>query len=542
MKKRNLIATLLGVAGFFTAGLLSLHHVGAPVSPAKPAPPSSTSPKTLSLSANPTATQNPTSKTAKSTQVAATALAPTYPEKATSDMFEVNGHQYPLRKYRALMTPSDPSATQWWTTQTGLPTAWGIASGANTKIAIIDTGFALQHEEFTGRWLDNAGESGPTTQEATSGPNCTSRGLALDKSCNGLDDDGNGYVDDFRGWDFDSDDALPQAGDTNPNGTGVWHGTAVSGIAAATGNNGVGIAGVSWGAKILPLQALNDDGEGDTLTISHAIRYAADRGVDVINLSLGSTQEDSYLRQAIQYALGKGTVVVAAAGNDGCDCIEFPAIYPEVVSVGASNSAGAVASFSDYGDNLDIVAPGQGMKSAGWSKTNGTSAYATNIAGTSFSAPYVSGVLADLKSIQPNATWGQLTNALFDMADHKTLTAASPHSKTFGFGYVRPDSALIRATSNPQPLRYAFSLANLDVLDAATAQECDPWHFPTAPFYQITSGGSTSFSISQLAAAQQSAAGATVTQHGYVCSSLPTDQADMVRLMSPQREFLNLDK
>lgn len=170
-----------------------------------------------------------------------------FPEKLISPTeFTVDGKNYPLRKYSVTALPNDPSAQQWWVSQSGLPTAWNYGKGANVTIAIIDTGFGLKHEELVDRWLINVNEVGPTNQEAPNrlnctdqhipldmscnnidndhdgivsneyGPttkenpswlNCSSRNLTLDKSCNGLDNDGNGYPSDFKGWDFSSGDA-----------------------------------------------------------------------------------------------------------------------------------------------------------------------------------------------------------------------------------------------------------------------------------------------------------------------------------------------
>ena len=467
-----------------------------------------------------------------------------YPERmVSSDVFTVGNQRYPLRKYKALLAPNDPSASQWWVTQTGLPSSWDHGTGANTKIAIIDTGFALEHEEFAGRWLDNSGETGPVGTEMATGVNCSSRGLPLDKACNGIDDDGNGFIDDFRGWDFSSDDPSAQAGEVNVTGSGVSHASAVTGVAAANGNNNLGIAGVSWGTKILPLQALSDNGTGDTLGIARAVRYAADRGVDIINLSLGSDEEDTYLRQAIQYALERNVIVIAAAGNDGCDCMVYPARYPEVVAVGASNSNGTTASFSSYGSSLDIIAPGSGIKAPSWSQAAPNNSYTQGLAGTSFASPYISGLLANARAKQPNASWGQLVNSLLQTADHRTQTPAAPRSNTIGFGYVKADSFMAR-TSAPYtlPLRYSFTLNNGDTLSAPTAHECEAGGFPAAPFYEIRQGSLAYYSVSELTVLLQKRNGATVTQKGYVCTGLPTDQITHLRLIDPAREFSNWDK
>ncbi len=196
---------------------------------------------------------------------------------------------------------------------------------------MIDAGFALKHQEFANRWYTNSGESGPTNVENPSKLNCTDRGLPvsqscnliddnhdgivdnetgstslqnpsqlnctdqglpIDKSCNLVDDDNNGFIDDVRGWDFANNDRSVQAGQTSPNGSGTHHGTYTTGVAAATGNNGVGIAGVDWGTTILPIQALDDSGSGSTISVANAIDYAVARHANVISMSLGSSADD----------------------------------------------------------------------------------------------------------------------------------------------------------------------------------------------------------------------------------------------------------
>lgn len=490
--------------------------------------------------------------------------------------FVADGKVYPLRRYRPAATPNDPSATQWWTTGTGLPSAWDHIAGTST-IAIIDSGMALDHEEFTGRWLENTGEKGAAVSEGPndlnctdrglplaascnnidddsdgvndneigtasvqnpSFRNCTTRGLTLAKSCNLLDDDANGYPDDVRGWDFVNGEPNVQAGEIDPAGSGVSHGTQVTGIAAATGNNGKGIAGVNWGANVLPLQGLSDGGSGNTLTVARAIRYAADRGADVINLSLGSDLPDDYMRQAVEYALGKGAIVVAASGNESCNCIIYPARYPEVVAVGAYTSTGNPASFSNYGADLDIMAPGAGMMTTNWTSANPASAYSSNVAGTSFATPYVSGLLAIAKAKQPTASWGQRLATLIQSADRRQLTAVSPRSDTYGYGFVKADAYLSRLTSyTAQPARYHFSMTTGDTLSSPEAGACEQSALPSTPVYQIRQGGTLYYTTSELERHQATSAGATVSRIAYMCAGLPTDGANFYRMINPVLEL-----
>lgn len=512
------------------------------------------------------------------------------PEKVTSvsstgqdpTFTTASGQTYPLRKYKTASV-NDPYGNQWWTSGTGLDTAWSIGAGTRqTTVAVIDTGFALNHEELAGRWATNSGEQGPTTKENPSklnctdrglpldkscnliddnhdgivdnesGPttvenpsqlNCTDQGLPLDKSCNLIDDDGNGYVDDVTGWDFANGDPSVQAGQTDPNGTDTTHGTETTGILAATGNNSKGIAGVNWQTKILPLQAIDDDGNGDTLTVGHAIYYAADRGADVISISLGSTLSDPYVRQAVQYALSKGSIVVAAAGNDGCDCMLYPANYPEVFAVGANNSLNQRSSFSSYGANLDILAPGENMTTTSWSAGSPTNTYASGVAGTSFATPYISGLLSLARSHQPNATWGELTNALLAAANHTGLSAASPFSAMIGSGYAQAGAYLSRVTTPAHPgIRYQFGTSSqAGVLGSSLTYDCTPENsFPTAPLYAVTLNGSTFYTIDPVEEANAVSSGGSVRSLGYACVGLPGDTPAVLRAIDLSGETANL--
>lgn len=492
-----------------------------------------------------------------------------------------SGTQYPLRTYKTTSV-NDPYGNQWWTSGTGLDTAWSMGAGTQpTTVAVIDTGFALTHEELASRWATNAGEqgaataenpsqlnctdraitlnescnlidddydgivdneSGATTTENPSRRNCTDKGTALDKSCNLIDDDSNGYIDDVRGWDFADGDANVQAGETNPNGDGTQHATEVSGVLAATGNNNKGMAGVNWSTKLLPLQAINDDDYGNTLTVGRAIYYAADRGADVISLSLGTGSEDTYTRQAVQYALDKGSIVVAASGNDGCDCMLYPANYPEVFAVGAQNSSNQRSSFSSYGNNLDILAPGEDMITSTWTAANQTSAYVGGVAGTSFATPYVSGLLSLARSHQPDASWGELTNALLASANHTGLSNNAPFLPQIGSGYARASNYLSRVTTPAQPsMRYSYSTSlQAGTLGSSRSFDCYPGGtFPTAPLFAVTLSGSTFYTIDRLQEVNALAEGGTSSNLGRTCVGLPGDTPVINRIINLSGELNN---
>ncbi len=494
--------------------------------------------------------------------------------------FSQNDDNYPLISYQTQAAPNDTNAVQDWTNDSGMQTVWDAGYGDNeTTIAVIDSGFSLQHQEFTDRWLFNSGESGVTLSENPSQLNCTDQEIALDascnlidddfdtivdnesgavgienpsqlnctdqeldldKSCNLIDDDSNGYVDDNLGWDFINYDFSVEAGQTNPLGDTTGHGTQVSGIAAATGNNGVGIAGVNWYSKILPIQAIDDDGYGNTLTVSRAIDYAVARGVDVINLSLGSTEYDAYLRTAVDNAIEAGVVVVAAAGNDSCNCIRYPANFPEVYSVGAVDQSGDVASFSNTGAQMDLMASGVSLIAPTWVQA-ADNYYATAINGTSFSTPIVSGLLALLKSHQPDASWDELTALLSETAD-KAKLGSSSRSSGYGFGLLNASAAIARATQ-PASLDYVIQLGpqlTTEFLGSSRARVCDSSNKGSQAVYQLTFGRTNKYTVSELLNYQYSSDGWSSRRVGYVCSGLPTDVIDTIRSINLVSEIKNL--
>ena len=499
------------------------------------------------------------------------------------------GVSYPLRQYKALSIPNDPNANQWWVQNIDLDEAWDIPEGNNpTTIAIIDTGFALKHEEFTGRWYQNNGEKGATVNESASDLNCTDQSVtltkacnnidddsdgindnesgatttqnvsflnctdsnqSLDKSCNRIDDDNNGYIDDLTGWDFMNGDSSVQAGETNPNDANASHGSYVTGVAAANRNNNVGLAGVSSNSTILPIQALADTGSGHTLSVARSVDYAADKGADVISLSLGTDLSDAYLQDSILNAISKGSIVVAASGNNGCNCVSYPANYEEVVAVGASNSSNNPYSFSNYGPNLDVLAPGAGFYTAKWSVANQTSGYATNIAGTSLATPVVSGLLATMRSHAPNASTTELIAAMTENTLRTGLTSA--HADTRGFGIVKAYSSVARLL-NPYtpPVTYEFSpVSSGETLGIETTNDghkvrvydCGTYgEFGTSPLYQITSPDTKYFTSSYAERAASMKTGSSSQFLSRVCILQTHDHSQLLRSINPLIEFRNI--
>ncbi|OYP36960.1 hypothetical protein CGZ80_06240 [Rhodopirellula sp. MGV] len=282
------------------------------------------------------------------------------------------------------------SANDWNLNTISAPEAWAAGStGQGITVAVIDTGVDLDHPELQHSLFVNPGEI----------PD------------NGLDDDHNGYVDDVSGYDFVDLDAVADDG----NG----HGTHVAGTIAAA-NDGIGSTGVAPGATILPVRVLDDSGRGTDATVAAGIRYAADLGAQIINLSLGGTAS-AKIADAIEYATSLGSFVVAAAGNESASVPSYPAQSSSqlggVISVGAFDSSGQVASFSNrVGDSgaVQVDSPGVQIYS-----TYLDGRYAT-MSGTSMAAPHVAGVAALVLSAAPNLTAPQLRNVLVTGALNQT--------------------------------------------------------------------------------------------------------------------------
>lgn len=312
----------------------------------------------------------------------------------------------------------------WWLKSIQAPEAWGLSAGSGVTVAVVDTGIDYNHEDLSGNVWTNAGEI----------------------AGNGLDDDGNGFVDDWRGWDFANgdNDALDDNG----------HGTHVAGIIGALKDNGKGIAGVAPNAKIMGVKVLDKSGSGTFDNIVKGIKYAADRGARVINLSLGAvfnysldyikTYYASYfeailkpMQDVIAYATGRGSLVVAASGNSGVDVNRTaPAGFTDTLSVGATTPTGGKAYFSNSGQTLDITAPGWDVLSLKAAGTNlGTAAGTgyTRLSGTSMATPMVSGVVALLLAQDPTLDIAGIERRLKFSA--KDLGAAG-FDTSFGYGQV----------------------------------------------------------------------------------------------------------
>lgn len=324
----------------------------------------------------------------------------------------------PYYLFELFYTPNDPQFTsQYALEHIQIEKAWDITTGDSTMaIAVCDAGVEWTHPDLENKIWINPGETGKDAQNR-------------DKRNNGLDDDGNGFVDDWHGWDLVGNPGTVadwQAGrwtaDNDPaprqvqvSGYRGYHGTWVSGCASPHTDNGIGVAGPGFATKILAIKCSADSiGTGSVVAGYDGIRYAADMGAAVINCSFGGSINPSFvqgIQTVVDYAYSKGSLVVAASGNEATHNDRtpvFPANLDHVLSVGATGSTDAPAGFSGYGVSVDVWAPGVNVTTT---QLNG-GYVSSGVSGTSFAAPIVSGVAALLMSEHPDWTPNQIAAQL----------------------------------------------------------------------------------------------------------------------------------
>lgn len=262
---------------------------------------------------------------------------------------------------------------------------WNISTGSDKNIiAVIDSGVDLNHPDLRHRLVD-----GYNVLDENSPPN---------------DDNG--------------------------------HGTHVAGIIASETNNGLGVAGITWFNKIMPIKAMNAEGYGSSFDIAKGIVWAVDHGANVINMSLGNYQYSDIMRDAVAYAFEKDVMIVAATGNDHTDQTAFPAAYPEVFSVSAVNNIGNFAEFSNFGTYVDVVAPGVNIPS-----TYIGHQYAA-LSGTSMAAPHVSALAGLIRSTNPALT----NDEVMAIIRNTTTDLGQPGKDVlYGDGLINVEAALKQA-------------------------------------------------------------------------------------------------
>lgn len=354
-------------------------------------------------------------------------------EQVRQELLRSPGVVFAEPNYRveaADVIPTDPlwgpseytSEGQWGPVAVRAPAAWEITTGSeDITIAVLDSGLDRSHPEFTDRLLP--------------------------------------------GYDFISNDTNPQ--------DRCGHGTHVAGIAAASANNGIGIAGMAWKAKILPVRVLDNECSGSLVSVARGIVFAVDHyGAEVINLSLGTSIASRLLETATYYAYQRGSTLIAAAGNSqtGGGAVLYPAKYPWVIAVAAVNRGNTPALYSNIGSELDVAAPGTRVLST--TPTSGSFYYQNFydiknrygwLSGTSMAAPHVSGLAALLLSLpqfdHPDKVYAALTSTALDIG----MAGVDPET---GYGLIQADLALAYDPSSVTPPEPPDPLVEYDYLDS----------------------------------------------------------------------------
>lgn len=311
--------------------------------------------------------------------------------------------------------PNDPRyPVQWHLEQANgvdinAPAAWDLSRGSpSVVVAILDSGLRFNQPEFAGRLFTSA--SDPP---------------------NGIDDDGNGLVDDYQGWDFVGFDDNPST-DLG----GHPHGTRVTGTFGATGGNAFQVAGVDHFARILTIRVLDDGNMGFSDDLVDALYYVWQRGdVDVVNLSLGNFALDPLLGAALATA-AESSILIACAGNSGVGTADgmYPGAHPSVLSVGSTTAADLLASFSSTGTTVDFVAPGEGVVTVSADPPY-LPTHITSVDGCSHATPLVTGIASLIKARYRWLTTSQLAQVLITSA-----VDLGPPGRDNRFGWGRVDA------------------------------------------------------------------------------------------------------
>ncbi|MBK6536589.1 MAG: S8 family serine peptidase [Ignavibacteria bacterium] len=307
-------------------------------------------------------------------------------EEAVNLIYNSGEVEYAQPKYiqQVSFTPNDPSlGSQYYINKIQAPAGWDIQQGdTNVVIGIVDSGTDWDHPDLAANIKINYADP-----------------------INGTDDDGDGYVDNFRGWDLGGADYNNVVADNNPMimGSNNNHGSHVSGDASAVTNNGTGVAGAGFKCKIMGVKCAADNdtrgagGTGYIITGYEGIKYAADKGCAVINCSWGGGGGGQFEQDVITYAtINKNSLVVCAAGNNSSSETFYPAGYKYVLSVASTNSSDIRSSFSNFGSAIDVCAPGSSIYSTLWNNS-----YAS-FDGTSMASPIAAGTCAIVKSQFPS--------------------------------------------------------------------------------------------------------------------------------------------
>lgn len=302
--------------------------------------------------------------------------------------------QFAEPHYLYMSNESDPAPNdqlfrpyQWNLPITETIAGWNISKGSGQiKVAVLDTGVDLNHVDLQGRLAE--------------------------------------------GYNVFQPDAAPM--------DDVGHGTHVAGIISALVNNGEGVAGMNWYDAVMPVKVLDETGAGSTYSVAQGIIWATDNGAKVINMSLGNYTDAAFLHDAVRYAFERDVVLVAASGNDNTGQPGYPAAYPEVFAVAATDHNMRRAPFSNYGDYIDAAAPGVGIAS-----TYPGNQYAA-LSGTSMASPHVAALAALIRSADPSLTNTEVMDIMRGSAIDLGIPGADPQ---YGYGQINVVQALQQAAN-----------------------------------------------------------------------------------------------
>ena len=313
-----------------------------------------------------------------------------------SGLFEYVERDYYGHTSAATVVPNDPNFTsQWHLATIQAPQAWAMNTGTVT-VAVVDSGVDATHPDLAAKLV--------------------------------------------AGWNF--------VGNNSATTDILGHGTAVAGTIAAISNNSVGVTGVTWGSKIMPLVVVDPTDFASYSNIAAAIQYAADQGVRIINVSIGGSSPSSALQSAVNYAWNKGSIVFASAMNNSTSTPYYPAACTNVVSVSATDSTDSLASFSNYGNWITVAAPGQNILTT---TMGGGYGYWY---GTSFSSPITAGVGALILSVNPALSASAVVSLLEQNTDD---LGTAGFDNYFGWGRVNANKAVLAARQTLVPVTVAVS-------------------------------------------------------------------------------------
>ncbi|MCB2206371.1 S8 family serine peptidase [bacterium] len=351
--------------------------------------------------------------------------------------------------YHLHAVPNDSAwSAQWGTQRIGTVAAWDVTRGSKAvPVGVIDTGLDYLHPDMEGQYWINAAEDANGDGRFQPWPVGETR-AGVSGDFDGMDNDGNGFVDDVIGYDF-----VDQPGEGNAAGgdhdvpdpdpyDDMGHGTSVASIIAARADNGIGIAGVAPDCPVLILRAFDARGIGAESDVARALAYAVQNGVRVVNMSFGDVIYSRVLRDVIRWAYARNTVLIGSAGNSQSTALHYPSAYDETISVSATAQNDILAGFSNYGQTVDIAAPGLDIVTADREGRYGS------FNGTSASTPFVSAVAALVLSVHPDFTPEEVRGVLIASAED---LGQQGWDERYGAGLLRADRAV--ALENPSFVR-----------------------------------------------------------------------------------------